>query len=507
MMTVKRQPLPRWGYPYKEALSGNLFPSGKPPFAPFPTVTNLLNANFCPVAIYHDLLHGIDDALIPQYGEEKQRGDLFHKFIAYIKLSLKNGKFKLTDYGAQAQLRMIQDQFLPFSQRHGYSLDASSEIWTRYIEPWVQRKLSKKELEGTSKEDQFIFELSVGNARTSFPLEGGIRHYPLRGRIDETDLTRKRIVERTIKGSPSDTEPPLLKGYQVWLLWKILCSLKKEELPPQWNSVNFKDFDLLVETPFEDFSISHDNPDCVRDTHYAYAWINDISTSESPGVFREVYENSRQGCTPITPDPECKYSKPESRICFPHLYPYPHSRPEIKQIFKPWYRLLLWEQIWEGHLFQYQLLMLNRSELKEQGLITEGKIVSFTGSKIELEITNEEIGSVRGYDRYTIIPFGTLFCGKKMNATLIGINGNRLIMDIEGERDTLSEDALLLPSQSDLAPPMMQEPPTYLKKQRQGALLRLQSSGVEKPESAQRSSQIQMLEAIFGTRPLRRGSK
>lgn len=502
MMTVKRQPLPRWGYPNKETLSGNIFPSGKPPFAPFPTVTNLLNANFCPVAIYHDLLHGIDDALIPQYGEEKQQGDLFHKFIAHLKLSLKNGKPKLSGYDTQAKLGMIQDLFLPFSQRHGYSLDASSEIWRRYIEPWARRKVELRELEGISKEDQLVFELSVSSAYVPFALESGARHYPLRGRIDEVDLSRKRIVERTIKGSPSDTEPPLLKGYQAWLLWKILCSLKKKQLPSRWNSINFGDFDLFVETPCEDFHIPHENSDYIRDTHYAYAWINDISTSESPGVFREFFENAR--CTPENPDPECKH---KFLICFPHNYPYPQSRPEIKQIFKPWYRLLLWEQTWEGHLFQYQLLRLSRGKLKELGLIAEGKIVPSTGSRIELEIINKEIGSIRGYDRYTIIPFGTLFCGKKMSATLTGINGNRLIMDIEGERDTLSEDALLLPSQSDLPSPMMQEPPTYLKKQRQGALLRLQNSGVEKPESAQRSSQIQVLGAIFGMRPLRRGSK
>ena len=217
-MAVTREPLARWRYPSHDCLLGNVFPSGRPPFAPFPTITNLLNANLCPVAIYHDLIHGIDNALIPQYGKEKQRGDLFHKFIAHLKLSLKNRSFRLSGYDIQSQLGMVQERFLQFSQRQGFSIDESSDILKDPIEPWVGRKLQNGELESISEDDQLIFELSVGNARIPFYLGKGKRHYPLRGRVDEIDLTRKRLIERTMKGTPSDTEPPLLKDYQVWLL-------------------------------------------------------------------------------------------------------------------------------------------------------------------------------------------------------------------------------------------------------------------------------------------------
>ena len=500
-MTAEREPLARWRYPTRETLVGNVFPSGKPPLGPFPTVSNLLNANLCPVAAYHELLHGIGNALIGQYPSER-RGDLFQKFITHLKLLLRNGTFQLSSYDAQAQLGMIQDLFLHFSQRRQFSVDESSDIWRLYVSPWVSRELESGELQSISKDDQIFFELSVSNVRVPFPLKSGERNYPLRGRIDEVDLTRKRIIERTIKGEPSDTSPPLLKDYQIWLLWKILCSLETSQLPQQWSSVSFRDFDLIVETPSADFAVSRDNSDYINDTHYAYSWINDISISESPGVFREVFENA--ACTPIDPHPECGH---KFLICFPHNYPYPQSRPEIKQTFKPWYRLLLWEQLWEGHLFQYQLLMLSRDELKDFGLISESKILSFADNKIELEVTDEKIRSIRGYDNYTIVPFGTLFCGKKINATLVGTSGNRLTMQIEGGENGLSDEALLLPLQSDAAPPIMREPPIYLKQQTQDALLRLQNSGVVKPESARTKSQIQLLEGIFGMRRLRRGSR
>ena len=500
-MTVRREPLARWRYPSNDCLLGNVFPSGRPPFAPFPTVTNLLNANLCPVAIYHDLIHGIDNALIPQYGKEKQRGELFHKFIAHLKLSLKNRSFRLSGYDIQSQLGMVQDLFLRFSHRQGFSTDEASEILRIYIEPWVRRKLQNGELESISEDDQLIFELSVGNARVPFYLGNGKRHYPLRGRVDEIDLTRKRIIERTMKGTPSDTEPPLLKAYQVWLLWKILCSLNREQLPPQWKSVDFQNFDLVVETPYKDFTIYSDNDSYIMDTHYAYAWINDISISESRGVFQEVFENAV--CTPLKPHTECGH---KFLNCFPRDYPYPQSRPEIKRTFKPWYRLLLWEKIWGGDLFQYQLLMLSREKLIRQGLISEGQIVSFKDNKMELELIEENIGSIRGYDRYTIIPYGTLFCGKRETATLVEVKENHLTMELHGVEDSFFRDAILLPL-PDLPPPIMQEPPTYLKEQMQNALLRLQYSGVIKPEKAQEKSLVQLLEGVFGRRSIRRGSK
>lgn len=257
-----------------------------------------------------------------------------------------------------------------------------------------------------------------------------------------------------------------------------------------------------METPHKDFKIPLESQDYIESTHYAYAWINDISISESPGVVREVYENAE--CTPLIPKTECNHP---FRICFPRNYLYPQSRPEIKQAFKPWYRLLLWERIWEDHLLQYRLTMLSRKKLIEKRLISEAKIVSSKRDLMELEIIGDSGVSVRGYDEYTIVPFGTLFCGRRITATLTGAKGNRVTMKLRGNGSVFSRDAILLPLLSDLPTPIMQEPPTYLKKLDQASLLRLQYSGAIKHDNAQRRSSIQLLEAIFGARLLRRGSK
>ncbi|MCK4247810.1 MAG: hypothetical protein KAX04_04655, partial [Methanomicrobia archaeon] len=207
-MTAKRKILSKWRYPRSEILE-KVFPSGKPPFAPFPTVTNLLNANFCSAAIYHDLIHGIDNAILVDY-HLKGRGNLFHEFIAHLKLSLQNRVIRLSGYDIRTQQDMIQNLFLSFARGRGFDINAISDIWKQYIEPWVRRKLQNGELESISSEDQLFFEISIANPRTPFPTDGGKRHYPLRGRVDEIDLTRKQIIERTIRESASGNEPPLL---------------------------------------------------------------------------------------------------------------------------------------------------------------------------------------------------------------------------------------------------------------------------------------------------------
>jgi len=498
-MTARRETLSRWSFPRDDILQGEVFPSGNPRFAPFPTVTDLLIADFCPVAALHNLLHGRDYALIGEASYEgKRRGDLFHKFIAHLKLSLIKGKIKLPNYDLCLEFDRFAD-----TERYGFDFNARSDLWRRHVGPWVSRKLENRELQNISSNDEVFFELSVANYYVPFPYRGNKHSYPLKGRIDEIDIKRKRIIERTIKGSFDDEQPPQLKDYQAWLLWKLLCSLKRNQLPPQWNSINFQDFELVIETPYKDFIVPHENPNYIEKTHSAYAWIHDIGISESHGVNREVYEAERpDNCTGLQPNQECGLI----RTCYPRNYPHPQCRPEIKQIFKPWYQYLLWEQIWKGDLFQYQLLKLRKEELIEKGLILEGKIVSCDDNKIELEM-GREIGSVRGYDEYTVIPFGTLFCGKEMKAKLLNVKGNRLIMKIQGEGMSLSNDAILLPGSLESFSPILQEPPTFLEEQKQRGLLQLQQSGAIKEEKAKSRSWIQLLEAIFGIRPLKRGSK
>ncbi|GEM_PF-3510663 len=73
--------------------------------------------------------------------------------------------------------------------------------------------------------------------------------------------------------------------------------------------------------------------------------------------------------------------------------------------------------------------MLNKQELRERGLILEAQATSFRGGEIELEVIGREPNSVRGYDRCTIVLFGTLFCGLRVDARLSEVRENRLVMN------------------------------------------------------------------------------
>ena len=78
-MTAPREPLYRWRFPRNELLEGRIFPKDNPPFGPFPTVTDILNANLCPRALYHSLFHGFDNSLSAYSFDGINRGNIFHK--------------------------------------------------------------------------------------------------------------------------------------------------------------------------------------------------------------------------------------------------------------------------------------------------------------------------------------------------------------------------------------------------------------------------------------------
>src|SRR5437879_6989592 len=496
-MAGDRSPLRSWGYPDRAILDGNVFPSGKPPFAPFPSVTDVLNAALCPVAALHDLMHGDDTALLGDY-PTRGRGDLFHQFVSVLKLSLR-GDFGPPDIGPRSsQEGVFRNRFLEFASRRGFGLSDAQNIWQESVEPWVRRKLLEGELDQQDKPGTLFFEITVGAPKVPFQLGTGRRHYPLRGRIDEIDLAKKRIVERTTKSSATE-DPPLLKDLQVWLLWSILSSLPANELPVDWQRAGFKDFELVVETPNRDFVIDKSDDAFLKRTHSAYAWISDIAISESPGVAREVHLNA--ACTPDFPHSECSHV---FRNCFTRNYPFPQSRPEIQRVFRPWYRLLLWERMWRHDLWYYQLLSTPDEELVRRGFLSRARIISTGNNQAEIAIVQGERTSARGYDRFTLIPFGTVFCGQWANASLVSPKQSKLLVEFLDPIGVQAGEALLLPTPTETSASIMTPPPDYLITMEQRSLSRVEHAGLIKPEKATLSSVVQLLESVFGAKKLRR---
>jgi len=317
------------------------------------------------------------------------------------------------------------------------------------------------------------------------------------GICDEIDIDNKKIIDRTIKGKYNDDHPPLMKDYQLWLIWKIINSIPRSKLPDEVKNIDFDEFNLVVETPHKDFNIDKENSTFEELTHEAYAWIHDVAFERKSGY--DVFQHKR--CTRVN-KVECGLQT----YCFRRKPTFPESRSEMRRVFKDIYRPLFWDQMWNWHLFKYQLVMIAPSKLESLGLLSKGKKISSSNAKIEIEVPEVQADQLQAYSevslrRYTIIPFGNFFFGKRMGATLVERKGNKLVMEIPKKEFRMSEIILILPK-SDVT--IIESPPWYLSRNLQRSMFSLEFIGTKDPDKARKDSIVQILESLFGPKPLRR---
>jgi hypothetical protein len=478
-----RIPKEIWQRPRYDVLLEQRYKQDEPPFDPFPTISNVINSAFCPVAGLHDFLYGFGNATVS--AGEYPVGDLFHRFIANLKSVVRSGEDLL-------ELPDIMLYFEDFARDKDENSVRACEL---YLEPWLGRKM--KELRGTKANDEIFFDITVANARVPFALGDRLRSYPLYGQIDELDFKNKRIVERTIKGDPADDSPPTLKDFQVWLLWKILSSVEKNQYPSPWKSMNFDDFDLVVETPYRDFVVKKYAPDFEKQALEAYGWISDIA-KESKAVgeawrYRSCTFNNKKECG-------------LAWSCYGKARTHPTSRGEMRQRLSIFYRPLLWEQMWEHHLLRYQLTMLTEAVLKKhlKGHISIGKVTNEAAGKITLEIENGIAPALErhidGENGCTVV-FGSFRLGAERPAVVESLDPTKKEITVRLEnrgRSPSGQVRVLFPEMS-----VLSEGPWFLKRTNQQELHKLEKWGFDNPEKARGHSVIRMMECIFGEDVLR----
>ncbi|MEM2522797.1 MAG: hypothetical protein QXW82_06580 [Candidatus Bathyarchaeia archaeon] len=484
--------LSRWRRPDRDTLLENVYKCGTPNFDPFPTVTDVMNAAHCSVAAVHNILYGRDNALIEGSGREIGMGRLFHEFISHLKSEISAGR-RFRDI---PQIRYLYENFARYEDER-----KRIECWQYYIEPWCRRKLN--EISKIPKDTNAFFEVSVANAYVPFSYEQGERTYPLMGKIDEVNIENRVLIERTTMGKPNDDHPPRLKDYQLWLLWKVLCSIDNEKYPEIWRNINFDDFNLIVETPYRDFLVKKDNPEFERLTHTAYAWIHDI-LFERRGI-HEAYE--RRSCTFLNQMEDCGLRW----LCYGRRRPRPFRtvREEMHSDFRRIYVLLAYELLWSKHLFRYQLTMLDRSTLEELGLTTSGRILNFENGNLEIELEPQQMerflaqriaGELGGY----YIVFGSFFVGVKLKGAFVEQKGeNRVIINTTNVRVPHSSTALIVQTDPEISTYIDQ--PWFLTEWLQRDLYSLESWGLERDDRATSNPTIRLLEAIFGVDRLCKG--
>jgi len=481
VIPVNQRAIPvSWRRPEREVLLEDRYKYSRPPFDPFPDVTNVVNAAKCPVAILHDILHAIEDATIP--GGKYGLGVLYQRFIAHLKLSAARKDFPSTSD--------VRYRFEMFARDENDKTKA--DCWRYYVEPWCSARLDRLQ----EANENIFFEVSVANAYVPFKFESKNPTYPLRGRIDEIDLKNCKIIERTIKGRRADQSPPPLKDFQVWLLWKALSTIEKRNYSEPWKGVDFEDFELIVETPYHEFVVK-DNPDFENLAHIAYAWIKDLAGGGKSEF--EAYQH--RACTHIKTDMECgaRWS------CFGRRYKYPECRGEVHKEIRKFYPPLFWQQMWDYQLFRYQLLMLEKKDLEDLGYLSEGRVVSFKDGKIEIEITPLQASPI--LERRTssgepgnLLVIGSFSLGFELDAVLEEITNNKFVMNVGRKKLPPSERAMILPSESSI----LKTSPWFLSRYTQRDLFRLERWGLDKDENAEKHSVIQLLECLFGRKTMRR---
>ncbi|RLI84666.1 MAG: hypothetical protein DRP01_07765 [Archaeoglobales archaeon] len=493
-----------WRRPRREWLRpGGLYPLGMPPFDPFPTVSDVIAADFCPYACVHRLLHGVQGSptITGETGLERA-GDLFHQFIALVKSLIVSGRLRRLTPGT---LRREFEEFMGhLGTRYPHGVD-SQRLWDNYVRPWCERKLD--ELNEIEVGARLFFEVDTSSAYVRFEHGDRSFSYPLKGRIDELNLDEEVIVERTIVGTPYDESPPDPDAMQIWLLWKTLTSIDRENYPSELRDVDFRSFELIVETPYRDFEVRHDNPEFEERALRAYSWIRDIA--EDP---RGILVAHRERRCDREPGIRCSFMY-RYIGCRRRLPNYPLVRPAMRQRFRGWYRSLLWELMWDRDFFEYALLMLRAEELERDGLIIRARLrgeLTDTpeGTLIELELPSDAVGPVaahvRDIGRCTIV-FGTFHLGQRLEGELLDTSGEgririivrRRYMPIMLSSVTILSDTTLLESR-----------PWFLIRRIQRYLFQYEQIGRDRNDRAREDAFVQLVEALFGgPRSLARGGE
>lgn len=462
----------------------DIFPSGKPEFYPFPNVTTVMNAAFCPLACIHALLHGLDNVTVLSRAYAGRWtgpvGKLFHEFIAHLKCSIMDGG------RAPPSAREVYSMLQKFKM---FDSETRRKCWEFYLKDWCANNLPQ--LQKLRRDSNVYFEIFVSNKAVKFEYDGGYRSYPLYGVIDELDLDGGRIIVRTNRGELSDSSPPYPEDYQAWLLWKALSNVKRSELPEPWRDKNFKRFKPVVETPFNNFEVK-ESEEFRRATHDAYAWILDIC-GEKPAAIREAYQNRF-----------CDYQNRNEKCgmfpaCYGKRYKHPRARGAMRARLGEFYRPLLWEQMWDHHLLRYKLQEMTERELVSDGILLSGPFVSVEGGTLMIKTSqaNSVLFRKEEGETGTRVILGTTSVGLEMDGTVRKIGNDTIEVDIRRARlPQFKRATLVFPPNLSL----IKATPWFLKKITQRDIFWLGKAGRDRDDKAAVDSIVQLLETLFDDR-------
>jgi hypothetical protein len=501
-----RVPLPQWRWPRRDHLLEQVYRRGPPPFNPFPSVQDIVDAALCPYAVFHKFYHGYHGALIGLRGDEGegiQLGHHFHNFISFLKTEIIAGRARPDD--AQSLLGRY------CSSQH---VDVDTENSLRsYLRYWLRRKRESLE-QLRSQMPRVFFEVHVASINVTFAR--GVR-FPLSGIIDEIDTTNRKIIERTLRGREDDVEPPFLKDFQLWLLWKIISSIDGDAIREVLGCIDLRDYELIVETPYRDFRIDKNNPQFNEWAEDAFSWINDLATGNHSRLAIAISEAWRNRGFYNRP---CRYGEEIEECmmrnaCYYRRRRYPERRSALRSDLRRLYYALFNEQIWKHDLILYQLAYMEqcpdialRNELRRllvgKSIFPVRVIEPLNGENFVLRIDEHLRGPLSEVIQDEVvnldIVFGSFSVGLRRRAHLdidnprSNIRNGQIVVSVEGPINVEGLNALLIRDSL-----LLREEPWFLKRLVQRSLFYLEKWGLDRDDRARAHVTIRFIDTLFGS--------
>jgi len=490
-----------WNRPPGPVLRGGAFAKDTPPFDPFPEITQVTKG-YCSRAIFHDLFWGRthlghhDSWAVGQ----QDIGEGYHRLLGQFRTDIATERISVGQLrDRQIADGLAQDYVDNFIGRNHVAL-ATGDRLRDVFRIYVARKWSDGELHELPGK-KLLTEVDVANPHCCFVMGNVTRHYPLRGRIDELNVSRGVLVERTLEQDPLDGDrPPPYKSWQAWLYAQAIQTLEEFRRPASLASIWEEPLQIVVETPEREYTVHADESfyEVVRNAYY---WIQ--------AVFRGASESSaisEAACTSDNPRDWCTHCLLD---CYNIPVAYPSRRDELRRLCARYARAFLNERLWEYDLWFYRQCLLPEAILEEDGQRIPARIVQVMDDRVRVGVNAHDANAIRGKRELFGIPAatGNFFLGRQLRLSPVNVplrrNEQRVECEFRMNRDEgrLLRDAteieLFTPPDDDLSL-LSEKPPGHLRDMDRRRLGRLLKIGAQSASTAQRSGVIRALQMITG---------
>jgi hypothetical protein len=474
-------------------LLGEIYPRSRPPFDPFPVVTQVLKG-YCPVAIHLDQLWGRTWSGRLDSGLTDPAGALYHEIVAEYRMRLAWGLESWSSRWDQATFKAhLHNYFSQWADRKGTNSTTRQRLWEDFSR-LLERQHREGELE-LIRGARLFAEVDFVNPRCRFDLGDSTYHYPIRGRIDELDLSRGLIIERTLERDPLSNRPPLYKDFQAWLCAWSLKALDEHLRPSAFEKLWTSPLKVRLETPDADYEVPFDDARFLPWVAQAYYWIQAVYRNRGQPA-TSAYQAA--ACTIDHPDDACMHCRID---CFTRRPAFPRKSQEIARICSQHARALLYDRVWDEDLWYYRQALLPEEYHLEEGSRIKLPILEVKDNSLRVEL-KERDDRVRENQTFLAVAscLGNMSLGKRLRLTVTHVDKrNNVTLHAMGSSLPAVEPGDLLELIVD-APEstvlLFREPLGHLKDHQRSRLAKLRRVGTDSLLRAQQSGVTNTLRAI-----------